>query len=188
MKNRLTISNLLIIISAISTLLATIIPSLYIFSINNWFLEQGLYHIYFIQFFTGTFLHAWFMHLFMNSFFIFYFWNIVEWLIWRKKYILFFIFTTIFIWTLITQFTDWYTVWISGFCMALLSYFTLELRSRNDPEYKWWITAIILNILIWFIPWISLLGHLFWAIAGVIFYLLNKEFFRPKYVWLDVEV
>ncbi len=188
MNNRLTVSNTLIIISFIATILATFMPSLYIFGISNEFLLQWAYHIYFLQFFTGTFLHIWFLHLLSNSIFVFYFWNIVEWLMWKTKYIIFFVFTTIFIWALVTLLTDVNTVWISWFCMALLSYYTLELRSRNNPEYKWWITAIVINVWVWFMPGISLYWHLFWAIAGVIFYLLTKDFFRPKYVWLDVEV
>jgi hypothetical protein len=188
MKNRLTISNTLILISVIATFLAMIFPSIYVFGMNNTFLNEGLYHIYFIQFFIGSFLHWWIVHLLFNSVFVYFFWNIVEWLIWRKKYFIFFLFVTIFNWVLISVFSEWNTVWISGFCMALLSYYTLELRSRNDPEYKWWITALIINIWIWFTPWISLYWHLFWAIAWVIFYLLTKDFFRTKYVWLDVEL
>ena len=188
MNNKLTISNTLIIISTIVTFCAISYPSIYAIGMNNKFLNEWLYHIYILQFFTGSFLHWWLVHLFFNSMFIYFFWNIVEWLIWRKKYLIFFIFVTIFDWALISVFSSGNTVWISGFCMALLSYYTLELRSRNDPEYKWWITAIIINVWIWFIPWISLYWHLFWAIAGVIFYLLTKDFFRTKYVWLDAEL
>lgn len=185
MKNRLTFSNILIMISFITTLLAMISPSLYIFGMNNYFLDKWLYHIYILQFFTWNFLHWWVLHLFFNSMFLFYFWNIIEWLIWKQKYIMFFIFVTIFDWVLLSMLNIWNTVWISWFCMALLSYYILELRSRNNIEYKWWITAIIVNIWIWFYPWISLYWHLFWAFAWVIFYLITKEFFRRKYVWLD---
>lgn len=188
MNNRLTFSNTLVIVSTIATFLVILFPNLYAFGMNNFFLNQWLYHIYVIQFFTGSFLHGWITHLLFNSLFLYVFWNIVEWLMWRKKYIIFFVFVTVFNGVLLSLVNQWNTVWISGFCMALLSFYTLELRSRNNPEYKWWITAIIINVWIWFVPGISLYGHLFWAIWGVIFYLLTKDFFRPKYVWLDVEV
>jgi hypothetical protein len=188
MKLKTTISNLLIIISAITTIIAVFIPNLYIFGMNNNFLNQWLYHIYIIQFFTWTFLHWWFFHLLFNSIFIYYFWNMVEWMIWRKKFIIFFIFTVFFNWIAISLLSNWNTIWISWFCMALLSYYTLELRSRNNPEYKWWITAIIINVWIWLMPWISLLWHLFWAISGIIYYILTKNFFREKYVWLWLEL
>jgi len=189
MNIKLTTSNILILISALATILVTVMPNLYIFWINNNFLNQWLYHIYVIQFFTWTFLHGWLLHLFANSLFLFIFWNAVEWLVWKNKFILFFVFVVVFNWVLLSLFTNWTTVWISGFCMALIAYYTLELRSRNNPEYKWWITALILNVGIWFVPWISLFWHLFWAVAGVIYYLINKEFFRKKFVWAaDIEL
>lgn len=174
MQNKLTISNLLIIISAIFTLIAWINPSIYSLWINNIFLEQWYYIIFVLQFFTGTFLHGSFLHLLMNSLFIYYFWNNIEFLIWKKRFFWFFIFTTIFIWIMITSFTNQYTIWISWFAMALLTYYTLELYNRWNPEYKWWITALIINIAIWLVPGISLVWHFFWAIAWVIFYLFNK--------------
>ena len=183
MNNRFTISNILIWISAIATIIATLVPNVYIFGMNNSFLNEWLYHIYFIQFFTWSFLHGSFIHFAANSIFLYFFWNIVEWIIWRNKYIIFFLFVTVFNWVWLSLFADWNTVWISWFCMALISYYTLELKSKNNPEYKWWITALILNIWIWFIPWISLLWHLFWAVAWILYYLITKDFFRRKWVW-----
>ncbi len=180
---KFSVSNSLIIVSIIITILAYFMPSLDVFWVNNIFLREWLYHIYFIQFFTWTFLHGWLMHILFNSFFLYIFWNTLELLIWKKKYIIFFLFVIIFNGILISNITDQNTIWISGFCMALLSYYTLELRSRNNPEYKWWVTALIINIWIWFIPWISLYWHLFWAVAGVLYYLFTKDFFRRKYIW-----
>jgi len=185
----LSISNLLILISVVVTILATIFPSLYVLWVNDMFLSQWLYHIYILQFFTWTFLHGWLMHILFNSFFLYIFWNPLEWLIWKKKYTIFFLFTVIFTWIIVSNFAGGNTIWISWFCMALLSYYTLELRSRNNPEYKWWITALVLNIWIWFLPWISLYWHLFWAIAWVVYYLITKDFFRKKFVWVaDAEM
>jgi membrane associated rhomboid family serine protease len=132
-------------------------------------------------------LHGGFFHLFANSIFIYLFGNILEMLIWRNKFIIFFIFTVVFNGVLLSVFTTWNTIWISGFCMALLAYYTLELKGRNNPEYKWGITALVLNVWIWFVPWISLLGHLFWAIWGVIFYYVTKEYLRRKMVGLGSE-
>lgn len=183
-----TISNFLILICVFLTLLVMFDDRLYILWMNNLFLEKGLYHIYILQFFTWSFLHWSIMHLVFNCLFIYFFWNIIEWIIWKKKFIIFFIFVTIFNGVLLSLIDAWNTIWISWFCMALISYYTLELKSRNDPEYKWWITALILNVWIWFIPWISLFWHLFWAIAGVIYYLINKNFFKEKWVWnVDAE-
>lgn len=180
-----SISNILIWISAIVTLLAYLYPWFYVFGINNYFLNQWDYIIYFLQFFTWTFLHWGILHLAMNSIFIYYFWNVVELLIWKKNFLYFFIFSTIIIWVAVTNLSDWNTVWISWFAMAILTYYTLELKRRNNPEYKWWITAIIINVWIWFSATISLYWHLFWVVAGLLYYLLNKTYLKKKMVWLS---
>lgn len=187
MNNKLTFSNILIVISFIATVLVYLKPDLYIFGINNAFLDKWIYHIYVIQFFTWSFLHWWFFHLLANSIFLFFFWNIVEMILWRNKFIIFFVFATLFNGIMLSIYSVWTTVWISWFCMALITYYTLELRSKNNPEYKWWITAILLNIWIWLIPWISLLWHLFWVIWWILFYLFNKQYLKRKMVWLITE-
>lgn len=176
MKN--TISNQLIIISLIFTILVIILPELRVFWMNNFFLNSGEYYYYFLQFFTYQFIHWGFFHFLFNSVFLYYFWNLVEIIIWRKKYIYFFLFNTFFVWLGIIYFSSWNTVWISGFCLALLTYYTLELKSKKHPDWTGWVTAIILNLLMWLSPWISLVGHLFWIIAWIIFYFINKEFLR----------
>ena len=184
MFNRITVSNFLIFISGIFTLFAITYPELYVLWINNVFIDRGVYYLYLIQIFTGTFLHWGIIHFLFNSLFLYIFWNTLEILIWKNKFIVFFIFSTIFIWVMLFFTSKWNTVWISGFAMALLAYYTLELKSRNNIEYKWWITALVINIWIWIHPWISLYWHLFWAIAWVIFYIITKEFMRWKMVWL----
>jgi len=183
----LSISNILILISLLFTLSAIIYPNLYMFGYNNYFLSRSDYHIYLIQFFSSVFLHAGFLHLFANSLFLYIFWNTVELLVWKRKYIWFFIFVAFFVWSWLTFVGVWNTVWISWFCMALLSYYTLELKSKNNIDYKWWITAIVVNIAIWIHPWISLFWHMFWAIAGIIFYILNKNFRQKIYNFLRIE-
>ncbi|MDD3645998.1 MAG: rhomboid family intramembrane serine protease [Candidatus Gracilibacteria bacterium] len=171
-------------------MLTYIYPNIYVLGINTYFLNQGNYFVYFIQFFTGTFLHAGFLHLFLNSIFIYYFGNIIEALIGRKKFTLFFIFSTVFIGLIITNYSynsiPVNTVGISGFAMALLTFYTLELKRRNNPEYKGGITALVINIGIGLLPQISLLGHLFGAIAGLIFYLINRDYLRKKLIGLIV--
>ena len=182
--NKPTFSNLLILISIIFTVLWYYLPwFINEWSINNFYVKENIFH-YFLQFFSWTFIHSGIMHLLMNSFFIYYFWNIIEIIIWKKKYISFFMFSIIFIWILLTNFTNDITIWISWFAMSLLAYYTLELKSLKNPDYKWWITAIIINIWIWFVPWISLYGHLFWVIAWVLFYFLTNDFFKRQFIWL----
>ena len=68
--------------------------------------------------------------------------------------------------------------------MAILAYYTLDLKDKRDPEYKSWIVFIILNVLIWLHPQISFYWHFFGILAWIIFYYLNKEIVRKKLVWL----
>ena len=186
----MSVSNILISLSVIFTSVSFIEPGVFSLWMNKYFLNSWDYHIYFVQFFTSNLLHWGLMHLFFNSVFVYYFWNILEWLIWRRKYISFFIFTVFFNGIAITYLSNWNTVWISWFAIALLTYYTLELRSRKMEEYRWWITAIIINIWLGFHPQISMVWHLAWAIAWIIFYLLNKDFLRklmqPLKKWEEV--
>ncbi len=185
MKFNKSISNLLISLSVGFTFVAFLYPEMYnLLGINRYNMDSEYFYLVFIQFFTWTFLHWSISHILLNSIFVYYFWNILELLIWKKRFLMFFIFSTIFIGTWIILTTDANTIWISWFAMALLTYYTLELRSRNNPEYKWWITAIIINVWIWILPQISMHWHLYWVIAWVVFYILNKHFFTPKLVWM----
>jgi membrane associated rhomboid family serine protease len=151
---------------------------------NTSFLEKWEYYYYFLQFFTSNFIHWDIMHLLFNALFIYIFWNIVEIIIWKKKYLSFFIFISLFNWVLLSIFASHQnTIWISWFALAILTYYTLQLKSQNDPDYKWWITAIIINIWIWFLPWISLFWHIFWVIWWIIFYLINRNFLSRQEIW-----
>lgn len=154
-----------------------------------WFDNYIFYYVYdykiIILFFIYTFFHWSIFHFLFNAIFLFYFWNLVEKIIWKNKYILFFVFSVLFegflIKYIITNGLN--VIWISWFCMAVLTYYALYLKEKNNPEYKSAIVFIIINILYGLAPWISLLWHLFWAISGIIFYFLTKDFFRKKMVW-----
>jgi len=189
MQNKFSISNLLVLISIIITFISFKFPSILEFWMNTFYLEQWDYFHYIIQYLLYSFIHWSYLHLFWNILFIYLFWNMVENIITSKKFIIFFIFVTIFNWIWLSIFNPHYnTIWISWFALAILVYYTLELKSLKNPEYKWWITAIIINIWIWFVPWVSLLWHLFWAIAWAIFYYINKDFFFRQKVWLITKI
>lgn len=174
---KFSVSNALILLCIFFTAL-TYIPGLYIyqFGMNDSFYSQGNYFMWGIQFFTSNFLHWWVMHLVMNAIFILYFWNILEWIMWSWKYLLFFILNAVFVWVLITFFSSANTVWISGFALAVITYYTLHLYSIKNPEYSGWLTAIVVNIAIGLSPWISLLGHAW----GMVFWWLYWFFIGRK--------
>jgi len=173
-----SISNILILTSAVFTIIASFFPNIYILWMSSFFLEKHQYTSILIQFFSYSFLHWWLLHLFFNSLFLYYFGNLVEKIIGIKKYILFFIGNIFFVGFALLLFSNGNTVGISGFCMALLTYYTLHLKRKNNPEYKGWITAIIINIAITINPEISLFGHLFWAIFWAIFWWIEENFYQ----------
>jgi len=171
-----SLSNTLIILSILATILVHLDSRFFVFWMNREFLDQWIYHVYFMQFFTSNFIHGSLLHLFFNGIFVYYFGNQVEYILGYQKYIVFFVLSAFFIWIGLTLLSSPYvnTIGISWFVLALVTYYTLHLRKIGDPEYKWWITAIVINILIGFTPQVSLLGHLLGVIFGGIYYYIVK--------------
>lgn len=174
---KLTISNSLIIISLIFTLVSLQKPDLMIYWMNNIFLLEWKYINFVIQLCFYSFLHWGLLHLIFNSLFLYIFWNKIENEIWAKSFLIFFILTTLFNSFFILNFSNGNTVWISWFWMALLSFYTMSLYKIKNQDYKWWITAIIINIAMWFWTNISLIWHLFWAVFWYIYYIIYNKFF-----------
>jgi len=173
---KLTITNYIIIICFIFTIYSFYDNSILLFWINN-FLSLNWQHIntVILQFLLYSFLHWNIVHILFNSIFLYVFWNKIEQILWKNIYLIYFIFGTIFIWFILFFFTKENTIWISWFTMALLTYYTILLYEEKNDEYKWWITAIIVSILIWLSPEISLLWHLAWVIYAIFFYIIYKK-------------
>ncbi len=149
--------------------------SILAYGMNTFFLAQGFFIEMSVQFFLYQFLHGGILHLFFNSFFLYLFGNQVENLLGRSKFILFFLLNTVFVGVSLLFFARGNTIGISGFAMAILAYIFLELRSRNNPEYRSAGVFLLINIVIGFSGNISLVGHLSGAIFGMVFYYLRNE-------------
>lgn len=173
-KNMLSISNTLIFLSILATIVLSTWNEVGIYGMNHYFLSQWYYLNLCLQFVLYSFFHGGILHLLFNSVFIYYFGNQVEGLIGKVWYMVFFVFITIMNWVSLLYFTHipTNTIGISGFALAILTFITLVLYRQRNPDYKWWITAIIINIGIWLSPGISLVWHLFWAIFWWCFYLI----------------
>ncbi|MDA9128898.1 hypothetical protein N9J72_00280 [Candidatus Gracilibacteria bacterium] len=59
--------------------------------------------------------------------------------------------------------------------MAIITYYTLYLWSKGDPEYSGGLTAIVINIAIGLSPGISFLGHFGGMVFGAIFWLFTQK-------------
>ncbi len=177
-QNKFTVSNILIVISIFFTLLTAVYPDIYKFGMNDIFFDAQIYYIWMIQMFTSQFIHGGIIHLLMNAFFILYFWNVLEKIVWSKKMLIFFILNSLFLWVFLTFMWAGNTVGISWFALAILTYYTLLLKKRHNPEYRGGITAIIINILIWISPGISFLGHLWGMIFGAFFFFIIEKLYK----------
>ena len=173
---KLSISNILLLICTLLFWLSTIFPWFYNLWMNSYYLENRDFFGVLLQFIFYSLLHGGVAHLLMNCLFIYYFGNQVEFIIGTKEYLLFFIWNTIFVGIGLLLLASGNTIGISGFAIAVLSYYTLHLRSIGNPEYTGGITAIVINIALGFVPGISLWGHLLWAVFGVIFYFSVTSF------------
>lgn len=164
---RLSFSNLLIFVSIIVTIISFLLPNILIYGLNRFFLLQEDYVGLLIQFFLYQFLHGGTLHVLSNSIFLYMFGNQIESLIGKTKYVLFFLINTVFVGTSLLILSDGNTIGISGFAMAVLAYMFLDLRSRNNPEYRSAGIFLLINIAIGFTGNISLVGHLMGAICGL---------------------
>lgn len=71
------------------------------------------------------------------------------------------------------------TIGISGFVMAVLAYWALRMKERNNPEYKSAFFFIFLNVAFGLVGNVSLVGHAAGAIAGAA-YRVGERFFDKR--------
>ncbi|MBP9812646.1 hypothetical protein KBC86_04640, partial [Candidatus Gracilibacteria bacterium] len=62
------------------------------------------------------------------------------------------------------------------FCMAILSYLWILLFTTGSAGASEIGTLLIINIVIGFLPGISLVGHIAGAIWGVLFWFITRNF------------
>lgn len=172
-------SHLLIIICVIIAIVWFISPDfLWYFGLHRLPLiaEAIPYFVWQIIFFQ--FLHGDILHLLMNGYFLYSAWPEVESRMSRKRFITFFLTSTLFtaIWLYIFASAWSLTIGISGFCMALLSYLWLDLSRIKHPQANQILIMLILNIALGLTGNISFVGHAAGAIWGIIWW----QFFRDK--------
>lgn len=161
-----SISHALIIICALVSIIGFInINFLNQFSLHSFALQEGIYALI-SQSTLFQFLHGNFLHLFMNSYFLFSAGPEVEARMSKNNFLYFFVSTTIFIVVAFLLFSSGFShvVGISGFCMALLAYLAIDLYSTRHPAFNNIIMMLVINIGIGFLPGISFIGHFFGAI------------------------
>ena len=117
------------------------------------------------------FLHANFLHLFMNSYFLISAGPTLEARMSENRFLSFFIGSSIFIAIALFFFAPFtVTIGISGFCMALLSYLWMDLQRIRHPMANQVLIMLAINIGIGLVPGISLVGHAAGAVWGLLWW------------------
>lgn len=162
-----------VIIASAGFLMPTLVNS---FGMNRFHLMVGDYGSLGIQILLFQFLHGSILHLFMNSYFLYSAWPEVEARMSRDRYTWFFVTSTIFVAIALLIFQPLTnTIGISGFCMALLSYLWIDLYTTRHPMASQILVMLAINIGVWLVPGISLVGHLFGAIWGLIWWAIFRD-------------
>lgn len=168
------ISYVLIALSILVTLYVWQNKHLLQYGMNREFLARRDIDSFWKQIFLFQFIHGDVLHIVMNSYFLYSAGPIVEEILGSARFLVFFIASTFFSVATLYYFAPRQnTIGISGFCMALLSYLWILLYTSGNPgsEQIGWL--LILNILIGFLPGISLVWHVAWAIWGILFWFLT---------------
>lgn len=166
-------SHQLILVSIFVSIIGFMIPRV---------IDQYGFHIgesptvLFVQVVLFQFLHGGVFHLFMNSYFLYSAGPIIESRMSRERFITFFITATIFIATALYFFSPHAnTIGISGFCMALLAYLWIDLRTFHHPMSGQVGFMLLINILIGLDGSISFVWHAAGAVWGVIWWRMRKK-------------
>lgn len=173
-----TLTNILILISFWITLLSFFFNNIIDYWMSSDFFYEWQYVIFIIQIILYQFIHAWILHLLSNSLFLYLFWNQLEFILWKNRYLLFFILNSIFVAFCIIFLSNWITIWISWFAMAILWYLLMMYKNIDKKQFNGALVLMIINILIWFDSNISFIWHFSWAIFWIIFYTI----FTKKYL------
>lgn len=121
------------------------------------------------------FLHGNTLHLLMNSIFLYQAGPEVESRMSRKRFIQFFVSSTLFVAVALALFSDGNTIGMSGFCMALLSYLWIDLYTTHHPMANQILIMLVLNVLLWLSGGISFVGHFFGAVWGLVWWQIFRS-------------
>lgn len=171
-------SHFLILLCVIISIIWFIFPGLkYQFALHSWVLSSGFFNLI-SQTLLFQFFHADLLHLLFNCYFLYLIGLDIEARMSKNNFFNFLIFTTICLVISLSFFTsNTLTVWISGFCLALLSYMTIDLYNTKHVQFYNFLILLLINIFIWLsIEFISFIWHFVGAICWIFWWLIFKKF------------
>lgn len=122
-----------------------------------------------------TFLHWDFFHFLWNSIIMIWFSAKVEKMIWEANFLNWFFIYSLIQWFILAYFWVFW-IWVSGFAIAILVYYTILLYKIKNEEYKAGILFLIIMVFfqLWWFIW-HITGLFFWIIWYLFnFYILKK--------------
>ncbi len=173
-------SHLLIVICAVISLIWFIFPQFVsLYGMSGYYLSMGNYISLIVQISLFQFLHGGILHLLANSYFLYTAGPELEARMSRDRYTWFFVSSTLFVAVALLIFAPQsLTIGISGFAMALLSYLWIDLYTTRHPMASQILMMLAINIGIWLVPGISLVGHLAGAIWGLVWWGMARSWKR----------
>lgn len=143
----------------------------YFFAAGDWphfALQLGLYQ----------FLHGGLGHWIANALFLAVMAPRVEALAGRRAFWAMFLGNAIFVAGALLALAQGPTVGISGFCMAIAAWYSLEMGRRNPEEAKAGFVLIGINVALGLFSNVSLVGHAAGAVFGAAFWLAQRALGR----------
>lgn len=191
MKKFLTVTNILIVINVIIFILEELAgwSTNTAVAFNFWAMYTPIFTAQPWRAFTAMFLHFGWAHIFMNMVSLYNIWPSIEYLMWKWKYLIIYLFSWIcgnllVFW--IESYTQNYTLgawaswaifWILWAWLAFVLFFSDKLKWKIDIKQVG--MSVFFALLPWFlISWISLTAHIWWLIWGFVMcyiFLMTKK-------------
>ena len=178
MKNFLTVTNALIVINIVIFVLEEMawgsINTAVAF--NFWAMYAPAFTAQPRRAFTAMFLHFGSAHIFMNMVSLYNIWPSIEYLMWKWKYLIIYLFSWICGNLLVfgvESFTQdfslwagasWAIFWILWAWLAFVLFFSDKLKWKIDTKQV--VMSVFFALIPWFMPWISMTAHIWWLIWG----------------------
>lgn len=180
MKKMLTVTNILIAINVVIFLLEELAwwSTDTTVAFNFWAMFTPIFMEQPRRVFTAMFLHFWIEHLGMNMVSLYNIWPSIEYIMWKWKYLIIYLFGWICGNLLVfgvESFTQdfslwagasWAIFWILWAWLAFVLFFSDKLKWKIDTKQV--VMSVFCALLPWFMPWISMTAHIWWLIWGFV--------------------
>lgn len=166
-------------ISAAVTATSWLYPPLWQYALNAGFFLERDWGNFALQIGIYQFLHLGFYHWVANALFLWVIAPRVEVLAGRRAFWWLFLGNTFFGALALLLFSSRSTVGISGFCMALITWYSLKIMKSHSQEAQAGFILVGINVAMGLFSNVSLIGHASGAVFGALFW-VGQHLFRRR--------